>query len=169
MFVGLFYLTPMALIQRLAEHSSSGRIAIWKNTLHLIGAYPAVGCGLGGYESAMLRFKTTVLMNDLDYAHNDYLQYLGELGVLGFLIGAVLFGALVVRPCEPPAPDRDRAGSDSVAPARSRPSWLTVSSISISMFRPMRLLSRGSPGCRRDCHYLGNGKTGFLLKFCQSQ
>jgi O-antigen ligase len=97
LFIGLFYLTPMALIQRLAEHSSSGRIAIWRNTLDLIGAYPVVGCGLGGYESAMLRFKTTVLMNNLDYAHNDYLQFLGELGLLGFLIGASLFCALLVR------------------------------------------------------------------------
>ncbi len=97
LFIGLFYLTPMALIQRLAEHSSSGRTAIWRNTLDLIAAYPVVGCGLGGYESAMLRFKTTVLMNDLDYAHNDYLQFLGELGVLGFLIGAVFLCALLVR------------------------------------------------------------------------
>jgi O-antigen ligase len=104
LFSGLFYLTPMALVQRLAEHTSSGRIAIWRNTLDLIRAYPLVGCGLGGYESAMLRFKTTVLMNDLDYAHNDYLQFLGELGAIGFLIGAVLFGALLVRTVKATAP-----------------------------------------------------------------
>lgn len=97
LFIGLFYLTPMVLIQRLAEHSSSGRTAIWRNTLDLISAYPVVGCGLGGYESAMLRFKTTVLLSALDYAHNDYLQFLGELGVLGFLVGATFLSALLVR------------------------------------------------------------------------
>lgn len=95
--VALFFLTPMALVQRLAEHSSSGRISIWRNTLDLIEAYPIVGCGLGGYESAMLHFKNTVLLNDLDYAHNDYLQYLGELGIVGFVIAAGLFGTLLVR------------------------------------------------------------------------
>ena len=45
----------------------------------------------------MLHFKNTVLLNDLDYAHNDYLQYLGELGIVGFVIAAGLFGTLLVR------------------------------------------------------------------------
>ncbi len=95
--VGLFFLTPMVVVQRLGEHSSSGRIAIWENTLDLIAAYPLVGCGLGGYESAILRFKTTVLFNDLDYAHNDYLQFFGELGIVGFVIAAAFFATLLVR------------------------------------------------------------------------
>jgi O-antigen ligase len=97
LFLGLFYLTPMALLQRFADHSSSGRLDIWRNTLDLIGAYPLTGCGLGGYESAMLRFKNTVLFNDLDYAHNDYLQFLAELGIVGFLIVAAFFGTLALR------------------------------------------------------------------------
>lgn len=104
LFSGLFYLTPMALVQRLAEHSSAGRIDIWRNTLDLIRAYPLTGCGLGGYESAMLRFKNTVLLNDLDYAHNDYLQFMAELGVVGLLAGAALFGSLLVRTVKATAP-----------------------------------------------------------------
>jgi O-antigen ligase len=97
LLAALFYLTPLVLVQRLADHTSTGRIPIWEDTLHLIAAYPLVGCGLGGYESAILQFKTTALLNDLDYAHNDYLQYLAEMGLAGFLIAATLFVGLLVR------------------------------------------------------------------------
>jgi O-antigen ligase len=97
LLAALFYLTPLMLVQRFGDHTSTGRIPIWADTLHLIAAYPLAGCGLGGYESAVLQFKTTVLLNDLDYAHNDYLQYLAEMGMAGFPIAATLFVGLLVR------------------------------------------------------------------------
>jgi O-antigen ligase len=117
LLAALFYLTPLVLVQRLADHTSTGRIPIWENTLHLIAAYPLVGCGLGGYESAILQFKTTALMNDLDYAHNDYLQYLAEMGLAGFAIAATLLAGLLVRAVK-------AAGGASFPPGATR--WLAV-------------------------------------------
>jgi O-antigen ligase len=74
-----------------------GRGPIWRETLHLIAAYPAFGCGLGDYETAFLRYQTSVVDRIFTYAHNDYLQIAAELGVLGFLIAAVLLWPVVAR------------------------------------------------------------------------
>ena len=63
-----------------------GRWPIWLNTLQLIRAYPIFGCGLGGYQSAFLKYQSAGIDNTFDYAHNDYLQLGAELGAVGCLI-----------------------------------------------------------------------------------
>jgi O-antigen ligase len=68
------------------ELSADIRAQIWRDTLRLIAAYPVFGCGLGGYHSGLLRYKTVTPMLTVDFAHNDYLQILAEMGALGFLI-----------------------------------------------------------------------------------
>jgi O-antigen ligase len=74
--------------------SANARALIWGDTLRLMGAYPVFGCGLGTYESALLPFKTVAPLLTVDYAHNDYLQLLAELGILGFL--PLMFLAVVI-------------------------------------------------------------------------
>ena len=64
--------------------STNSRALIWADTVRLVGAYPVFGCGLGAYESALQPYKTVAPLLTVDYAHNDYLQLLAELGVLGF-------------------------------------------------------------------------------------
>jgi O-antigen ligase len=76
------------------EISANDRALIWGDTLRLIGAYPIFGCGLGAYESALLPFKTVAPLLSVDYAHNDYLQLLAELGILGF--APLLFLVVVI-------------------------------------------------------------------------
>jgi putative inorganic carbon (HCO3(-)) transporter len=61
----------------------------------LIRAYPLFGCGLGGYETAFSRFKISGVLVTDDFVHNDYLQLLAELGLLGFVIGAALAFSVV--------------------------------------------------------------------------
>lgn len=92
--IALFYMTPMALIARFSEHNTAGRYSVWSEAVGIIGQYPLVGCGLGGFESAFLRFKTIEGALLVDYAHNDYLQSLAELGIAGFLPVALLIGAV---------------------------------------------------------------------------
>jgi len=75
-----------------------GRGPIWRETLHLIAAYPAFGCGLGNYETAFLRYQTSVVDRVFTYAHNDYLQVASELGAAGFLIAAALLLPVFARP-----------------------------------------------------------------------
>jgi O-antigen ligase len=47
---------------------------------------------MGAYESAFYRYKKVAPMGTVDYAHNDYLQYLAELGVFGFGLGLLVVG-----------------------------------------------------------------------------
>jgi O-antigen ligase len=83
------WLPPDALIRRLTNLSAPGaistamRLNIWADTFRLIEAYPVFGCGAGAYESAMHRYQTAAPLNTVDYAHNDYLQLLAELGIPG--------------------------------------------------------------------------------------
>jgi O-antigen ligase len=72
--------------------TAEGRIQLWAETVPLIKAYPVFGCGLGGYENAVLRFKTSEPLLTDNFAHNDYLQLLAELGLAGCIIlGALAF------------------------------------------------------------------------------
>jgi O-antigen ligase len=81
-------LMPSRLISRFADLAGNdeNRIAVWRETLVLIKAYPLFGCGLGGYESAFVQFQHSAPLVNQDYAHNDYLQYLAELGIVGFVL-----------------------------------------------------------------------------------
>jgi O-antigen ligase len=98
---GFIFLPPEGMIQRFAAYASSdgltsdGRAQLFSETIPLIGAYPVFGCGLGGYETAFSRFKVSGVMVTDDYAHNDYLQLLAELGLVGFVIGATLAFSIV--------------------------------------------------------------------------
>ena len=99
---GCFVLLPSdALIARFAASGEQltveGRTLLWGESVALVRRFPVFGCGLGGYESAFLRYKVTAPMVSDDHAHNDYLQFLIELGVVGFAIGAVLMGSIVAR------------------------------------------------------------------------
>jgi len=95
----LFWLPSDELIGRFAESSTEpgvgGRLTLWRESLAVLRAYPVVGCGMGGYESAFLRYKRAVPMVRDTYAHNDYLQFAIELGLAGFAIGAALFVAVL--------------------------------------------------------------------------
>jgi O-antigen ligase len=113
--LGFIFLPTDPLIARFSELartddiSADTRAQIWRETAGLIKAFPLFGCGLGGYESCFMRFKTVAPMNTIDYAHNDYLQILAELGIFAFLAGVILGGRLVVatirRALHPPSVD----------------------------------------------------------------
>ena len=98
---GLLFLPPDKLILRFAQIASvvgltaEGRINLWAETIPLVRAYPFFGCGLGGYETAFWRFNVAGPLVTDDFAHNDYLQLLAELGLVGFAIGATLAFSVV--------------------------------------------------------------------------
>lgn len=94
--LGFVFLPTNALISRFAslagpnEISADVRVQVWGDTWRLSRQFPLFGCGLGGYESCLLRYKTVAPMETADFAHNDYLQYLAELGWPAFLAGLLL-------------------------------------------------------------------------------
>ena len=90
----VYYLTPLTMVSRLEDHNTAGRLSVWREGIGILAQYPLVGCGLGGFESAFLRFKTVEGLFVVDYAHNDYLQLFAELGTIGFLLVAALLSAV---------------------------------------------------------------------------
>jgi O-antigen ligase len=89
----LAFLSPVQAILRFAtpdQLSGDGRIGIWHDTVRLIRAYPWTGGGLGTFERALSPFRTFAPNNTVDFAHNDYLQIVAELGWPGALLMAAL-------------------------------------------------------------------------------
>jgi O-antigen ligase len=97
------FLPTGALIYRFAdlatseEVSADTRAQIWRETWDLVEAYPFLGVGLGGYESGFIEYKRVAPLYLVDYAHNDYLQLLAELGVVGFTLLLLLAGRTLAQ------------------------------------------------------------------------
>lgn len=95
------FLPPQRFFERFValsgseEISADSRKQIWRETLNLIAAYPVFGCGLGGYESAFPKYKVALPMYTINYAHNDYLQLMAELGIPVFVLGLAFFAGLL--------------------------------------------------------------------------
>jgi O-antigen ligase len=93
---GFIFLRPEMLVQRFGEFittdglKSDGRADLSAESIPLIRAYPVFGCGLGEYETAFSKFNISEMLLTVDFVHNDYLQLLAELGLVGFAIGAAL-------------------------------------------------------------------------------
>ena len=89
--VALLFLAPDRFIDHLGSLTtasgsiSDARFSFWHETIKLIGRFPLFGTGLGTYVSAIQRYRESVPMSLLDYAHNDYLQLTSELGLVGIL------------------------------------------------------------------------------------
>ena len=99
----LVFLPTDATIARLGGMFSNGsatgeaRWSIWRDTLRLMAAYPAFGCGLGTYETAFLKYQTSVVDAAFTFAHNDYLQLTAELGIVGAAILAAFLLPIFAR------------------------------------------------------------------------
>lgn len=63
-----------------------------KYGVNLIADYPLFGAGPGSWYVAFPRYRGGDLSNFFDYAHNDFVQFVAESGV----IGGALLGAIVV-------------------------------------------------------------------------
>ncbi len=95
-------ISPVQLIERFAAISSTEKISadtrllLWKETLPVISEFRLFGTGLGGFESAFLKYQATVNSYRVEFAHNDYLQYIAELGFLGAaLLAAIAIGIVL--------------------------------------------------------------------------
>jgi len=100
---GFFFLPTNPLLARFADFNNASdispdtRIQIWRDAMGLVKDYPLFGCGMGGFESCFLKYKTVGPMYTVDYAHNDYLQVLAELGLFGFAAGLLFVSRVFQR------------------------------------------------------------------------
>jgi O-antigen ligase len=85
----LMLLSPMPLITRFTElvatDTSATRMDIWTNSLDVISGSPLFGCGVGAFGAAFEPYKTVIPDKTVEFVHNDYLQLLAELGLIGII------------------------------------------------------------------------------------
>ena len=91
-----------------SDPSRSMRILLWRNTASLIAAHPLLGVGPGNYESQVPAFRSVSdhrAWNELTgraehaayFAHNEYLEYWAEAGIVGLAAMVWLFAAILWR------------------------------------------------------------------------
>jgi O-antigen ligase len=68
---------------------TSNRTQIWSVTLKVITANLPFGTGLGAYPQAYTQYDSLSGMEEVEQAHNDYLQVLADAGIIGVIIGGV--------------------------------------------------------------------------------
>ncbi len=88
------YIGIDATIERFAMDNilEEVRPVVWSNTTGIIGDFPVFGSGLGTFEALYPAYEESSTPPLFEHAHNDYLEYLAELGVVGFvmLLGGIL-------------------------------------------------------------------------------
>jgi O-antigen ligase len=99
----LFVSTPGALLERIANRGGQepltvdARVQIWRETLPMAADYRIFGSGLGTYASVFQKYRASAPEYLVDFAHNDYLQLLAELGVIGFAIAVASALTILVQ------------------------------------------------------------------------
>lgn len=84
------------------------RVRIWREMLPITADYRIFGSGLGTYASVFQKYRASAPEYLVAFAHNDYLQLLAELGVIGFALAAVTGLMIVIRLFARSAPDPPR-------------------------------------------------------------
>jgi O-antigen ligase len=70
-----------------SDNPTSDRTTIWRVTLDVIRLHPFTGSGLGAYGVAYTRFDTRNGVARPEQSHNDYLQIVADLGIVGIVVG----------------------------------------------------------------------------------
>jgi len=86
------------ILERFAESSvtTDSRLVAWRGTLSAFSDYPVFGSGLGTFQHIFKVYQPEGLRLYWNHAHNDYLELLLELGIVGTLI-VMLFFVVVLK------------------------------------------------------------------------
>jgi O-antigen ligase len=76
------------------EISGGMRLSIDRDTVHMFRSHPVMGWGLGTFPVVYPEFRSFYTNFFVNEAHNDYLQLLAEMGLLGF--GVMLWFLVVL-------------------------------------------------------------------------
>ncbi len=90
-----FYLGIEATIARfsLDRLLHENRPVVWGNTIEMFSDFPFFGSGLGTFGFVYPAYEESRLFVKYSHAHNDYLEYLAETGIIGSILlwGAILY------------------------------------------------------------------------------
>ena len=89
----LLYLGISPIVERFthADISNEQRLTAWKGTWDAFRDYPILGTGLGTFQYIFKAYQPEGLSLYWDHAHNDYLEALLELGIIGALFVVFFF------------------------------------------------------------------------------
>jgi len=74
------------VLKRFLDIGYDPRILVWKDCINIIRDFPLFGSGLGTFEYVYPLYKLNVTVAvDYNFAHNDYIQFIVETGVLGLV------------------------------------------------------------------------------------
>jgi len=89
------YIGVGATLERFALDKllQEGRPLYWTQMTTMIADFPLFGTGLGTFASVYPAYEKIGVDGFLVHAHNDYLEYFSELGIVGtiFLLGAIFY------------------------------------------------------------------------------
>lgn len=90
LYVGINTALDRFSLDRLLQEN---RPTYWANTMRTFSDFPLFGTGLGTFGALYPAMGSEAGPVSLVHAHNDYLEYLSELGLVGFslLLGGILF------------------------------------------------------------------------------
>lgn len=77
------------------QHSVLERITFYKDAMKVVKDYPVIGAGGGAWSALYEQYQNNPYTSR--QAHNFYLQYLIETGVLGFAIFAVILVSIFIK------------------------------------------------------------------------
>jgi len=98
--IGLgLYIGLEAMISRFALDKllQDGRPRYWGAVMTMIGQFPFFGVGFGAFGNVYSAYDTTGMEYALVHAHNDYLELLSELGIVGFGLLAFAVGFILFK------------------------------------------------------------------------
>jgi len=94
-----FYFGIDATLERfsLDNISHEERPFYWAHSINLFSEFPLMGTGLGTFGALAPTLERESMPRAIVHAHNDYLEYLSELGIVGFLLlfGGIFFAAVI--------------------------------------------------------------------------
>jgi len=98
LFLYLFYLGIDPVIDRFykTDITSEERFAVWTETLNAFKDFYLTGSGLGTFINVFLFYSPGAITSIYDHAHNDYLEFILEAGIIGAVL-LLLFLFFFVR------------------------------------------------------------------------
>jgi O-antigen ligase len=76
------------------EASYSSRLSMAADTIQIIKDHPLMGTGLGTLRLAYPKYQSWFTNQKVFQAHNDYLQFLSEVGLVGFSLALIWIAGL---------------------------------------------------------------------------
>jgi len=73
--------------------AAGGRLAVWRDSVRMLAAFPATGSGFGTFAEVYPAFRSPEVRLRYEHAHSDPLEFAAEGGLVGALLAVLLLGA----------------------------------------------------------------------------